>query len=740
MRKYIIVSIFAAAALLASCIEKEEKLHYRDLEPSSIVDSSAVVPPADTTAAGDSTDFIEEPLDPTADPSGIFDYTLLNRNHPRLLMTAEDEEAVREKITAGRFDNPYLYKIHKHIISVADKEVNSSTVISYTLDASGKRLLSQSNATLKRIFYCAYAYRMTGEKKYLDRCTETIDIVCAFPDWHPSHFLDTGEMSLAMAIAYDWLYYALDYDRRVLLHSKLLHYGIEKGQNASYHNTNGNWNSVCNAGITAASIAIYDRDKTSAFNYIQKAITNNKERMKKVYGSYGNYAEGYGYWEYGTTFQVCLMMMLQKAFGSTYGIADLPGLKKTPEFMLFMSSACGGHFSYNDGGSGSETVMSAMWWFAQMQNRPDFLLNELRLFDAGKYNSNEYRLLPLLPVIIKDCNFSITAATKPATEIWAPQAGDLAGANNMPVAMVHTGWNFDEGDCYLGVKAGVSNESHSHLDGGSFVFESQGVRWSTDLQRPNYANAEVEAAASTATGVKKDFWGYQQNALRWNFIRMNNWCHSTLSFENNDGSVANKLHPTDHYSYGKTTLEEVFSDEASLGARVNMTEHLKGQVAKCTRTFRLLDKKDLYVIDEVTALDGQDARMYWRMLTGASVSVENGYLRLSGKSGEKHLYIRTFPNKSSQNVEYHGWDAEHPSDWTIPYTWDSSNSGYSVAGFFAVIPAGSTVKFTTILSADLPDSPGVIPGGDPEAPELDDNGISDLSDGDPTDPFTDLDF
>ena len=36
----------------------------------------------------------------------------------------------------------------------------------------------------------------------------------AFPDWNPSHFLDTAEMTHAFAIGYDWLYEGLGPEAR----------------------------------------------------------------------------------------------------------------------------------------------------------------------------------------------------------------------------------------------------------------------------------------------------------------------------------------------------------------------------------------------------------------------------------------------------------------------------------------------------------------------------------------------
>ena len=33
-----------------------------------------------------------------------------------------------------------------------------------------------------------------------------MNTVCAFKDWNHSHFLDVGEMAMAVSIGYDWLY------------------------------------------------------------------------------------------------------------------------------------------------------------------------------------------------------------------------------------------------------------------------------------------------------------------------------------------------------------------------------------------------------------------------------------------------------------------------------------------------------------------------------------------------------
>ena len=60
------------------------------------------------------------------------------------------------------------------------------------------------------------AYRLYGDRRHLDRCLAEMRAVSAFQDWNPRHFLDVAEMSLALALGYDWLYGDLSEEDRNL--------------------------------------------------------------------------------------------------------------------------------------------------------------------------------------------------------------------------------------------------------------------------------------------------------------------------------------------------------------------------------------------------------------------------------------------------------------------------------------------------------------------------------------------
>ncbi len=624
----------------------------------------------------------EEPDDPAADIVGTFDYgKMAELGHPRLMMTAQDFKDLKVRLTKKAKDNPVLVEAHEMVMGLADQYLANEEVVEYKLDASGKRLLGPARVALRRIFAFAYAYKLTGDKKYLEAARANLNQICAFKDWHPSHYLDTGEMTLAAAIAYDWLYDELTLEERALAHKCMVEFGIKTSVNQGYLRTIGNWNQVCNAGISSAAIVLYEKDRQICADAIERAVESNRRSMKGIYAPDGNYAEGYVYWGYGTGFQTLFLKMLDTAFGDDAGLSQTEGYLKSGEYMLFMASPNGGDFSYADGGTPTETINVGMWWFAAKQKDETYAINELRLMRAGKYTLQEgIRMAPAVPCFIRDCGFKGEGKVRPAKDIWY-------GQGHVPVAIVHTGWDFDANDVYLGIKGGAANGGHGHMDSGSFVFEAEGVRWSEDLQRPNYSTME------NAVG-NGEFWGGTQTARRWDIMRMNNLGHSTLTFLNPDGSIS-KTHPTDHNVRGAAKMVETYDSKECMGAKLDMTDAVSDQVASAIRTIQLIDGKTLKVTDEITAKPRKDAKMQWRMLTTAKVEAkaDGEVLSLNGKTRT----LKTASSDPRVKPAYEVFSMKRPSNW-VPLPEEPDDSKYDVAGFSATIPAGKTVTFTTVLS------------------------------------------
>ncbi len=608
----------------------------------------------------DMSDELQE--DTTPDPVKTFDYSKLrNTPHPRLLMTDSHLSQWKQKCAVG---GTYYARIHDYIMNRANYYlINYASPIQYLV--SGGRLLSVSREALSRIWFCSYAWRMTGEQKYLDYVEKTIVEACEFPDWHPEHFLDTGEMAMGVAIGYDWCHSGLSEKAQAKAISRLRDFAIKQAPGRSFQNSSSNWNQVCYGGLVAASLAIYDKEVTCASNMIEEAIASNKRAVAAMYAPDGNYPEGYSYWAYGTSYQVILLSLLKEVFGSDGDIvANVPGFAKTGDYILYMSGTTGACFNYSDCKT-YEYPHYAMWWFANEYSRPELLANEFRMIDRYTTNSDELRLLPMIPCMTANLPQDMNA-TFPTEKIWY-------GGGATPVILVHTDWTFSATDKYLGFKGGNASYSHAHMDAGSFVYDAYGVRWSADLQRQDYSYLEplLEAAGG-------GLFTMTQNSLRWDVYRLGPLSHSTMT-------INNARHRVD----GRGVIESVINDGNEYGGTMDLTAVFSDQASSVKRTVRL-SGEDLYITDVIKAKSDKNAKVDWRMLTQTDVAKENDAVCLS-KNGHT-MYLVTTADQSSVSPVYFTEDAEGKMSW------DQPNTGFSIVGYTVTVPAGTTVTLTTKLS------------------------------------------
>ena len=139
-------------------------------------------------------------------------------SHPRLLLLKGEENSIIEATKK----EVLKMKVYDVIINES-KVILSKSPIEHKLE--GKRLLSQSQAFLNRIFYLSFAYRVTLDTRFAERAEKEMITVAAFPDWNPSHFLDVAEMTTCMAIGYDWLYQYLSTNSRNNISTSIINLG-----------------------------------------------------------------------------------------------------------------------------------------------------------------------------------------------------------------------------------------------------------------------------------------------------------------------------------------------------------------------------------------------------------------------------------------------------------------------------------------------------------------------------------
>lgn len=628
--------------------------------------------------------FVEEPNDSSSDPSGTFNYASLSTmGHPRILMDDDALAALKVKVTTNRAANPVLAGIHDDIISLADSYTQESSAITRTFDASGKRILSQSQKALRRLFACSYAYRMTGLNRYLECVKRDLTAACGLSDWNGTkHFLDAAEMAAGVAIAYDWCYYSLPYDIRVVAHSSLVDKAITVNPSTDYPNATNNWNQVCYSGVVLGALAIYEKDKSVSKDIIESCISHNPAAITACYTN-GNFPEGYSYWAYGTNFQMLLIAAINSVFGSDGGLFSTVSWNNTANWMLMMNGPSGKAFSYSDCSPVSNQPQLAMWYLASRLSNTSLLYNELRLLDDYP-ESSFVRLLPMIPIMAANMNIP-SSVPAPSVSVWpssTPSSSDTA-----PVVIVRDGWTGTASDKFLGIKAGKPNSSHAHMDAGSFVFDAFGHRWSEDLGACDYAKVEAQGISLSS---------YGKNSTRWDVFMCSNFSHSTIMGANK------KFNPN-----GTANFTSIINSSTEKGAVINMLPvldsddlEMEGNIlssGSASRTVKLTSAGNIVIIDKIKVPGslggGSNTTFWWRMMTKASVNQQSGYIELS--FGDITQKYRLSVSASGCSPALTVWNPVGPNG---QQSWDTTLSGYSLVGHSFTVSAGSTATVTTTLT------------------------------------------
>lgn len=182
-------------------------------------------------------------------------------------------------------------------------------------------------------------YLMTDDEIYAKRAEEEMLAAAAFEDWNPSHFLDVGEMTAALAIGYDWLYGFLSDESRTKIADAIIRKGLlgaEDNKQMWFYRATSNWNQVCNGGLVMGALAVWERRPDLTESIIEKALATNPRAMRS-YAPDGVYPEGFGYWAYGTWYEVLMIESLRSALGGSAGLERAEGFLASADFMNFMS-------------------------------------------------------------------------------------------------------------------------------------------------------------------------------------------------------------------------------------------------------------------------------------------------------------------------------------------------------------------------------------------------------------------
>lgn len=590
-------------------------------------------------------------------------------SHPRILLKKGEEQGIKKTIAGDKV----WQKLQEAVIAECRRLQDEPPVQRIQI---GRRLLDKSREALRRIFQLSYVYRVTKDPAVLKRAEAELLAVCAFSDWNPSHFLDVAEMTMAVAIGYDWLYESLSTESRKIIRDAILQKGIEPSldpKNNYWLKVEHNWNQVCNAGMTYGAMAIYEDQPVLAKKIINRSLESIVLSMKD-YGPDGAYPEGYGYWGYGTSFNVMFISAIEKLFGKDFGLSARPGFLKTAGYLENMTGPSGKPFNYSDAG-GNGSLQPAMFWFAAKQNDPSLLwVERMRLMNAPSSSQVKDRLLPA--VFLWSNNVSINKITSPVATSWV-------GKGKVPVALMRTSWT-DSNAVFVGLKGGSASVNHAHMDIGSFVMEAEGVRWGMDFGMQDYESLESK-------GIK--LFGRTQDAERWNVFRYSNLVHNTLTVDSQFQRVK-----------GQAPIIRSGVAPENIYAVTDLSSVYDSSLAAAVRGVAIIDKSYVVVKDEIKTL-GRPTVIRWTMLTPASVKITSDKTAELTSNG-KRLILEV---NAAVAVTMKTWVTDPP-----PNSYDAANPGTILVGFEVTLPANSSQTLEVTLapqkmgSAQIKKSPALM--------------------------------
>ena len=525
----------------------------------------------------------------------------LRPEHPRLILLDEDLPRIKAFVA----DDPRGKAWYENARRTADS-LYSRPVSKHALP-DGRRLLSVSRDVLNRIYHWGFFYRMEGDRKWLERAWREMEAVVSFPDWNPSHYLDTAEMMHAIGIGYDWFHRDLTDDQRKTIRDGLWQHGLRLSHAAylglpgegsqGWRSVQNNWNFVCNGGSSLAALAVLDEMPEAcseilhaAFQYIQIPLRHFEPD--------GAWWEGMGYWGYSMRYLLAYLQALQTACGTDFGFVESlrgTGLSRAGDFPVYLASPSGGIYNFADSGSGGGTYQHwGLFYLADKFRDPLYQHFQEQATRGTLEDLLYYRPLDGDPAIQDaplDKHFRVTE-----------------------VATMRSSWT-DRDALFVGIKCGRNGIAHAHQDLGSFIFSALGEAWLIDL------GAE-----------RQTYLAHQHRLPKSSFYRIREEGHNTLVFNpDKDFSQDPK---------GDSQIVRFESSPEEALAVADLTDAYRQHADSVKRGYRLFDNRRAFLVqDEIRS---QRASEVWWFAHGSPkteyVLSEDGR-RVALKRNSKTCYV-----------------------------------------------------------------------------------------------------
>ncbi|KAG8743641.1 hypothetical protein FRC11_013788, partial [Ceratobasidium sp. 423] len=477
-------------------------------------------------------------------------------------------------------------------------------------------------------------------------------------NWYTPHFLDVAEFTNAFAIGYDWMYDAWTPSQREGIMWSIINLGLRWGV-ASYNdrpshwsfgwwqNVNGNWNCVCNGGLTLGALAILGDDPTgTAKTMLGLTIPNARQHCALAPSSDGTWSETPNYWYFGTTAHAEMSSALLTATGSTYDLTA-PNFSLTALYHMHVSGPVA-QFDYGDTGPNKfSTTANSMMFYGSYFNEPRYTLFQRDRDDAAE----PWSMFWYDPSI--------------GGTFWDGMPLDHYFDNGLDQwAAMRSTWT-DSNALYAAIKSGkhVGHQTHGDLDAGTFVLDAMGQRWAGELGNGDYLS----------TGY---FSSEGKDSQRWLYYRKRTEGQNTLVVNNDNQNV--NAQPTVRYDstgdkQGPSTTYSASGDSAAFFI-TDLTATYNGQNIK--RGMRLVNgRKQVLLQDD---LSGITQSVEWRMHTNATVTIDGAKTTATLTLGGQTMQVKILNAGSGVGFSTKG-AVRAPNDPSLPPNQvDQPNPGVTV--------------------------------------------------------------
>ncbi|MBQ7589222.1 MAG: hypothetical protein IJU47_00855 [Verrucomicrobia bacterium] len=577
--------------------------------------------------------------------------------HPRMLASEKDIERLKE---LAQSKDP-LVEYSWESIKGGAEWVMRQPIPAGILDTADVRRIG-THVTSGYMRTLLMTYWVTGEEKYAQYAFKLYENLCTYEDWgiaikppyKDRHYLDTAMGLFCAALVYDGLYDFLSDEQKDFIFKTVDKY-VFTPTLAQFDGTvplqwwcheNHNWNGICNGNIALGALTFLERDPQR----LSKLAAYALECLPYYITSFepdGQSVEGLAYWEYGLISTLYSLEGVQRMLGTTYGLAETPGLKKSGYFPILMT---GPVVTLNVGDDPiKNNKYYTFFWFGKHFNDP--LLAKLQ-YDLLMQDRGRMEWFDLL------CYDGEMVREGREKEVKIPLDNHIYGIEISSLLER----NSDPNALFIAIHAGDNKVNHAHLDAGTFEIQALGEVWAygclggDDYGYPGYFKR-----------TRPDYFDKPEPPKepgRWHFYRMRAEGKNALVFnpdmrpdQDPQGTayVQRKISTADHSAF-IVELENCYSRDV-----VHYTRGIA-----MDRTARVISVQDDFETKAPSVV-------WWNMHTKADIKISDSGREAILSLKEKKLYLSL---TGVETAKFEVLPAAYLPGQSFPLTKNSPNTDF----------------------------------------------------------------